>query len=1257
MISSQLKVYLFLALSILILLFSIFGRTSFHTKYIESLINNRISTSDWNLTIEKSSGFLFSTSYLYNIEITDPKKSIFFIKKTAININLLSFLIGERTLDLVSLEGINGKIEKTKKNDKGIFNFSEYLKMPFNIKSLFINGKLNRSINENKYDLNFFIGGSYTKKNGNNLSCDIFKVNIDNKPNLSFDLKDLFIREDSLNISLSNFKGKAFNLPVNGEVVFDKNTSIIKGELELVEFTIPEDLFNKLPVKNKFSKFNVNLNIETDLNYFSGIIRLKNELGLNTNGNFLVSKDNDTWFLKTLKLNGENSELTINGLLEKRERVNCYINLSNLDLSRWMNGQKETDLSGLLILDASLENYSTLDQIDLTLEILEEKLFHQGEISINGQISYKDSIITTIDPVLLFVEDSYLTIEGEADFRNNEVSLLTILEKANIELVNNFLPGDFISGSATGKLNIDGKFESPNASSELICENVKIEDFLLESLELVSKVQIKDGLFSGFLDVKAGKGSWREYSFESGTLGAIFNKDEIILENCHFKSGKDFFQTSGSIKNLKDYKIERLQIAYQNNYLVNSKEVVFSLSDSTFESSPFEFHINDGMLEGILKKKKGVEGHFKMSNFNASVLTQFINDNRLKISGLVFGEVYVNSNAKNTDLDIDISLKNGSYMEQKFNEMIISCLLRNGVLHVDDISMTKTDEVGFNLSGIYPFNSVKGRLPSISIVSNFSNFPLKFINLFVPNFFQLRGQVSGEFLINGSLQKSYYDYNLNVNNMYFDLVKLGKVSLKGSYNKNKLHVDRFNSTSYDGEINLSGSIPFDLNLGSKNLGKLFSDDTLDFDIDSKMKKLSFLTPYISDLDSVIGNFHMSLSLSGYPNNIQRKGKFSVENGQMYSMQLSDPIKALNGEAVINKNILTIDQISALVYNPSSNYIEQKKPNTQIVGTVDLTQFFKPKYDLSIKAKDASYELLSVDISGLANIDVKISGRDTVEVSGRIESIDAKVFYEFNTEEIGTAIDDNGIVMSYNLNIPLRSSAFFQNSQIDAELLGEINLSQKGHQEIDFGGQIIVEDGSVFSYKDNFKELQGVVNFDDKGFNPFVDVNAFTFIEDERINLRITGGIEDLDIVLESGSGFSESDILELLTWGKRFEDQEMTSTGFGNQTVSILGSLLENQLEKNLKESNIGMMNYVDDIDIKGAASLLQGDDEDFELTAKRKIGDKTYLNLSYKRSFSLNQDQSQIGVEYKLSRHFSVVGNMDREGNLNLKYRYRYAY
>ena len=144
-----------------------------------------------------------------------------------------------------------------------------------------------------------------------------------------------------------------------------------------------------------------------------------------------------------------------------------------------------------------------------------------------------------------------------------------------------------------------------------------------------------------------------------------------------------------------------------------------------------------------------------------------------------------------------------------------------------------------------------------------------------------------------------------------NLNALGKVSLKGSYNNNKLYVDRFNSISSDGEINSSGSIPFDLNLGSKNLGQLFSDDILDFHIDSKMKKLPFLTSYISDLDSVIGNFSMTLSLSGFPKDIQRNGKLSIENGLMYSMQLTDPIKALNGKAVIDKNILKVSMNSWL----------------------------------------------------------------------------------------------------------------------------------------------------------------------------------------------------------------------------------------------------------------------------------------------------------------------------------------------------------
>ena len=376
------------------------------------------------------------------------------------------------------------------------------------------------------------------------------------------------------------------------------------------------------------------------------------------------------------------------------------------------------------------------------------------------------------------------------------------------------------------------------------------------------------------------------------------------------------------------------------------------------------------------------------------------------------------------------------------------------------------------------------------------------------------------------------------------------------------------------------------------------------------------------------------------------------------MLLSDPITQINGDALMIDNVLSINNLKALLHRNESRSSIPLKQNTEITGKLDFNSFFNPGYDLHVKAEDASFQLLFLDISGVSNLDLKIVGRDTVYVDGKIETTEANVNYEFTTEDIGTIIqDDDKNIFAYNLNIPIIGKSYFKNSQIYAEVIGELNLAQVGNQEVDFGGQIIVEDGSVFSYKDNFEQLKGIVSFDNKGFNPDIDVSAQTMIDDERIDLSMRGGIDDLDIVLESGSGFSESDILELLTWGKRFEDQELTSTGFGNQTVSILGTLLENQLEKNLKESKIGMMNFVDDIDISGAAGLFQGANEDFEVTTKTKISDKTFLNLSYKRSFSLNQDQSQVGVEYKLNRHFSVVGNVDEEGKLNLKYRYRYAY
>ena len=130
-----------------------------------------------------------------------------------------------------------------------------------------------------------------------------------------------------------------------------------------------------------------------------------------------------------MALSGENSELNITGIWNRQDYINLYMNLEKLDLSNFMIDQKPTELSGLLIIDGLITESGSLDQIDLTLEVEENRLFKQGEISVHGQFAYKDSILTTNDQVLLMIDDNYLTLDGSINFQNNTVDVLTDLEK------------------------------------------------------------------------------------------------------------------------------------------------------------------------------------------------------------------------------------------------------------------------------------------------------------------------------------------------------------------------------------------------------------------------------------------------------------------------------------------------------------------------------------------------------------------------------------------------------------------------------------------------------------------------------------------------------------------------------------------------------------------------------------------------------------------------------------------------------------
>ena len=389
----------------------------------------------------------------------------------------------------------------------------------------------------------------------------------------------------------------------------------------------------------------------------------------------------------------------------------------------------------MAILEGTLDEKKALENIELTLEVAEYGVFSDDESSFHGTVSYSDSVISTVDPVMLIIGESILSIDGKTNLKSRELDILADLENADINIINLFWMDEFKSGTATGKLKIRGTIEQPDAVADLNCKNIVYRDFSLNSLSFHSEMESDSSFPSGFVNLKIEEGQWKGELFDSGTLDISFSKDRMIVENCHFKSGDDYILVSGSWLSKNKYKVDKIQAAYRNNYLVNAKPIFIIYQDTTVSIEPFEIHINDGILDGILTFGSYSEGRLKMSNFDANVITQFIDNKYLDISGIVFGEIGFSASNENPIFDIDIALKKGFYLGEPYDQMNLAILFKSGVMHIDDISMTRDPSMGFQLSGTLPLENSHKNKSTVSVYTTYKDLSMPMLHKLIPKLY------------------------------------------------------------------------------------------------------------------------------------------------------------------------------------------------------------------------------------------------------------------------------------------------------------------------------------------------------------------------------------------------------------------------------------------------------------------------------------------------------------------------------------------
>ena len=1244
---------------------------SFWKNQIQDQLNKQLSQrGDWEVKFHKLNGHLLFNVSIDSLYLSNRNSSNVSISKVDMKLNFFKSLFAYPSLKYLKLTDLTTNLYRSSKSidsKSDPFELKSILEKKMSIDRLYINGMISipeiKIINDFVFD---FDGKFHIDKNSIDLDVNRLFVSLDSTE-FDMQLKDSKISLLPAKIVCNDLNGNIDSLGITGQFIYSWiDEEEMKMDLFIDKYEIPKTFFERLPLQPKFSALETEIHIQSDLKTFEGNITLSNDLGLNTSGNISLTNFENFISIDEVKLEGENASLSMNGIYQKNGQFNSSIKLTDFDINQWIVDDIPTDLNGQLDLEANIIE-SRLQEIILTMELIENKLYKDRQISIIGTVDYVNNYLNIEEPLELSIGKSKIIVTGASNFKDEIYNLDFDLDNADVFIINNFWSDSLESGKATGNLSVSGTFEDPDLNAELVLDDIKYKNFILESFEFFGNLNKKGDYTIGNCQLRIGNGKWNDKSFESGVVDLSYSKEGIEIQSAEFKNNMDFFQLSGFLHSNGNGIFNRLQIATGQRYIINTKPVEFTLGEGVdllqvdlgeneLILKPFEFHVNDGIITGQLSLTDEVDGLLKVSNVGTDII-DFLIPEDLIINGQVFGEFYVSTVDYSLDYSIDVSIKNGEIASQNFDELIISTFYSDSTVHIEDITLIHGDETGIQISGIVPQYYELDNPKEIDASINLKDIDISVFTQFVPNWFELDGLISGDIQLGGFPNKTKFDFDINIADAVFEDLHLGSVNAFGLYDSYKLYFNKFSAIrNFDHSISGVAYLPLDLNFSSENIGQYFFSDSMIVDVSGEFNHLEFLSHYLSDIDSIKGDHDISLTIYGTPNKLYRDGKILIDDATIYTILLDNPIEGIKGSGMLVKNLLTINNLSGHLKNNNENETD----NLLVSGNFKMNKFFDPYYNLNIIGDNVFFKTLLGDIEGIVNLDLDIYGRDTITIAGQIEALDAIMYQEFQINDLPSSeLDQDELIINYKLNFPISGKFVLRNSQIDAQLGGELSISMFGDQNADYSGELFVREGKFYYYGDIFTITSGYLAFDTKGFNPYLDLSAFTKIQDENITINLVGPLDNPNLRLESSSGFTESDILELLTIRSRFEDQEISSSGIGSQAQSIFVAYLEKELERNFMQiSGLGKWGLIEDVSISGTSALIDPSRSQEDLVIKAQVSKNLSLNYSYKRSFSFsNAPYNQVGVELKVNPYFSLIGNVDELGNMHVKYRLRYSY
>ena len=1115
---------------------------------------------------------------------------------------------------------------------------------------------------------------------------------------LAFSRGSLLIVGDSLFIKTCKIENRSTESEICGLIKLD---SILVGDLDIKienlllseRFPSLDKVFFKEDYLNFYGSLSASDNIFGSDLVFSGQIR-----GCDiSNGRVEAEFRDDELNIRNFSFGSRGQSIFGHLNTDFVTGLTGEVGVEGFDLNRWQIFQTNTHLSGIILLeiDGAIDNPY---ELTARVKLRDSEVDTFGFDRIEGELHYKDGNFAICDTFFLVLGETILKVIGELNLSSGFIDGQCYFNSSDLSKFAGLLSIDSLQGDVEGFVEAKGDFKGPDLRGWVKGNQVGVPEIHFdEAIARFGAVNVDDELFGDiFIESINGESRYLKSPIPLASLVVRIESDTAYVRSLRIGGKDQNIEIKGSIVNLNDFYFDRVSALYKGNLLVNLEPIHLQLQQDTLKLNEVEFAANKGTIRvsASVVKRKLDYANLDIVDLSIDPLNVFIKGPQ-RVEGILSGNIEYFSPDGSPRLGGQISLEDVNFLSQKFDYLCLEVQVKDDRLLVNNFQILDTDSGLMKGSGYlscsFPLKSNSPFLmedDTVEIHLNFDNFQVGSFDPFLfPGIFK-DGKLSGEVSITNSTGDPLIVYNLTARDPVFSRLKGDELIARGKYQNSKLQfIDLLlhdDGSLYKGY----GYLPFNVSLVPG--GIVFEkDQPMSMNFSASTSTLPFLTNYISDLEDVNGDFNLDLNLSGTPEFPVRSGNFTAKNATVYISSLENPVQGVEGSAVLENNVMDIVSFSGFMLKPGPRStlgkagskikaitwdvffppkVFEHGPNLSIVGTLDFTKFFDPYFNIRLDGKELYVRTLLAEQEGIVSGVLTMVGRDSVQIEGDIEVKEFVIRNEFTgSREMLEEERSGGTFRSISIHASLPGNFYFRNSQLDCELEGEMWIIHNTNEPYRYSGDLDVRKGKFFYYGNEFIIERGHISFEPFEFNPTLDIEAKINLasygyqnyeesaseaEDEYVTVRLTGDFERPNLEFESDK-YAQTDILMFLTRMQPAGDEFFSQEKFSSDAMNIFGAYFEQQLEK-----NISRISGLDAFDLRTKGNISSVSDiqlDRMSLILGRSITPDLFLK--YERNLSLIDPDQQIGLEYRLNRSMSIVGDIDQNGLMRINYRYKYHY